>query len=249
MYEINIISSDLRYEALNEIFLDNGYASRLCSKDTVRLPDALILPIKSALNDEDYSKIFHRIKKSTLVFCANESLRENFPNVNFICYANDEGFLDKNAYITAECAVMIAMSEAKKTLRESKCAVVGYGRIGKHLSRILMALGTDVVVYARRAQSRELAENDGCRSSQIEDIGNESLDIIFNTVPQKIISKSVSDKISGKALAYDLASLPGGFEDEAFPKRALGLPGKIMPISAARAIFDFVNSCILAERK
>lgn len=248
MYEINIISSDLRYEALNEIFLDNGYTSRLCDNESVNYPDALVLPIKSALNDEDYSKIFHRIKKGTLVFCANENLISKFPDVNLICYTNDENFLDKNAYITAECAVMLAMSEGKKTLNESKCAIIGYGRIGRHLSKILLSLGSDVVVFARRSQSRDQARENGCRTAQTFEFQNEDFDVIFNTVPEKIISKDISAKISSKTLVYDLASLPGGFEDEKFPKRALGLPGKIMPISAGKAIFDFVNSYILSER-
>lgn len=248
MNEINIISSDKRYEALNEIFLENGYSSRLCLPDDVQSPNILILPIKSALDDEDFLKIFRSIKESTFVFCGQGAPLERFSKGNLISYSNNEGFLDKNAYITAECMLGILINKLEKSLSHSSIAIIGYGRIGKHLCRLLKFLGAKVTVFARREESRALAVQNGASALEICELPKASYDAILNTVPERIISKSESDKIPLSTQIYDLASLPGGFEDEERPIRALALPGKMMPISAGRAIFDFVIEYISNER-
>ena len=249
MNEINIISSDARYDALNEIFIKNGYRSKICTPKEVEYPKILILPIKSTLADEEFSQIFQNVEKSALVFSPKSEIIKKYFSGRVIDYSKSEVFIDKNAYITAECAIQITLSTLKKTVFNSRCAIIGYGRIGKHLSKILTSLNAEVSVFARREESRNEAKSNGCEAKTINEIINGFYDVIFNTVPSKIISKEISDKISPKTLVIDLASLPGGFEDENYPKRALGLPGKIMPISAAEAIYDFVNEYISSERK
>ena len=248
MNEINIISSDARYVALNEMFLENGYRSRICTYDRVERANILILPIKCALADEDFSEIFLNLDKSAIVFSGQPERVRRYFDGKIIDYSADEGFLDKNAYITAECAVSMALNDLQSTVSEIKCAVIGYGRIGRYLSKMLGSLGSSVTVLARREESRSRARKDGFYATEIQQFQNERFDVVFNTVPVQIISKRVSDRISDKALVYDLASLPGGFEDESFPKRALALPGKMKPLSAGKAIFDFVVSCIPNER-
>ena len=249
MNKINILSSDLRYDALCKIFNDNGIEAHLCTVDTMDKCDALILPIKSTLTDEEFSKIFQGVERSALVFSGEENkVRAHFEG-EIINYSLDEGFIDRNAYITAECALSLLLNDLDKTILESKCAIVGYGRIGKHLTSILQKLGAEVTVFARRKESRDLAIQNGALAYDIEKISDESYDAIFNTVPKQIVTKEQSDKIPKSTLVYDLASLPGGFQDEIFPKRALALPGKMMPVSAGGAIFDFVKQYISYERK
>lgn len=247
MNEINIISSDARYVALNDIFLEHGYKSRVCTFDAVQGADVLILPIKSALADEDFSRIFRGIEKRTLVFSGEINRVKKYFDGKIIDYSNNEWFLEKNAYITAECALSIALKDLQKTISNSKCAIVGYGRIGKHLAKLLKSLSAFVTVVARREESRQHAQSLGYESAEITDFLMNDFDVIFNTVPTNVITKNMSDKIPKRTLVYDLASMPGGFEDEKFPIRALGLPGKMMPISAAEAIFDFVESYISIE--
>lgn len=249
MNKINILSSDFRYDALFEIFIEKGYDAHLCTVNTVDECDILILPIKSALTDEEFSMIFHKVKKGTLVFSGEVDKIKSHFNGRIINYSKNEDFIDKNAYITAECALIIALMDTKKTAFQSSCCIIGYGRIGKHLTDILLRLGANVTVLARREESRALAREKGALSYGIEQISQEKYDIIFNTVPRQIITADESKKIFPKAFVYDLASLPGGFEDESFPKRALALPGKMMPISAGKAIFDFVVEYISNERK
>lgn len=247
MDEISIISTDLRYEALCDIFKEQGYNSSLCTPNTIKSPDILILPIKSTLTEKEFLKIFLKVKKSALVFTGEEDKVKKYFDGRIINYSKVESFIDRNAYITAESAMILALNKMQKSLSESECAVIGYGRIGKHLAKILKGLGSSVTVFARRKESREEAITSGVRAEGIEAISNSSFDVIFNTVPTQIIRKETSDKISSKTIVLDLASLPGGFEDEGFPIRALALPGKMMPISAGRAIFDFVQEYISNE--
>lgn len=248
MNEISIISSDARHVALNGMLKENGFNSCICTVDTLKNPDILILPIKSTLCDEEFSRIFQKLKRSAFVFCGDcERVRKYF-NGRIIDYSKDENFLDRNAYITAECSISLVLDKLKKSLSESKCAVIGYGRIGKHLCAMLKALNSSVTVFARREQSRKEAQDMGYSAGEISELLDDNYDVILNTVPSRIISKSTSDKISKQCIVLDLASMPGGFEDEKYPERALALPGKMMPISAGRAIFNFVYEYILNER-
>ena len=240
MNKICIISSDFRYDALCNILRDKGYDARTCEYDAVEECDVLILPIKSALADEEFLKIFQGIKSDTLVFCGEiKRVREYFDG-KIINYAANEEFIDKNAYITAECALRLALSNSQKTIFSRECAIIGYGRIGKHLTRILNSLGSSVSVFARREESRAEARMSGARALKLSELCDQRYDFIFNTVPIQVISREQSNKIPKETVVYDLASLPGGFEDESFPIRALALPGKMMPISSAEAICDFV---------
>ena len=247
MNEICIISADTRYDALCDILISKGYNARICAPDMVTECDALILPIKSALTDTELSKIFKSVKGGTLVFSGEVEKIKPYFKGQIINYSANEDFIDKNAYITAECALLLVLSSSKKTICKRECAIVGYGRIGKHLTRILRALGANVTVFARREQSRAEAIKQGALAYKISELTEHTFDFIFNTVPMRVISKEQSDKIPSATIAYDLASLPGGFEDEDYPIRALALPGKMMPESSAEAIYDFLLKYI--ERK
>lgn len=248
MNEINIISTDARYEALCDIFLKKGYKCRICTPYDIENCDILILPIRSALTEEEFSKIFQVVERSALVFSGEvEKVKKHFKG-KVVNYSNDESFVDRNAYITAECAIILAQNILQKAIFESRCAIIGYGRIGRHLTKMLGSLEACIDVFARREESRKSAELNGAEAYKINKLNEGFYDVIFNTVPEKIISKEQSDKISNNTLVLDLASLPGGFEDENFPTRALALPGKMKPISAGRAIFDFVEEYISNER-
>ena len=139
------------------------------------------------------------------------------------------------------------MNKLKKTLSVCSIGIIGYGRIGKYLCRLLKSLGASVTVFARREVSRIEAIDKGYTAYPISSITKRYYDVIFNTAPSPIISKAESNKISRQTIVIDLASLPGGFEDADFPERALGLPGKMKPESAGKAIFDFVYEYISNE--
>ena len=113
---------------------------------------------------------------------------------------------------------------------------------------MLRSLGADVFIYARSEKSREDATLNGMKPVKILEISNIGLDTVYNTVPNIIVGKSITDGMRGKSLIMELASSPGGFEDVDVAIKALGLPGKMMPKSAAGAICDLVSSVVSEEQ-
>ena len=174
-------------------------------------------------------------------------------------YYDNEVLQLRNAYITAEAALMTAMELTDRTLRDTSVAVLGYGRIGKYLSRLLRALGADVTVCARREESLFEAAAEGCHPLLITESDPMSglsplcrdHPILFNTVPAHILPRDLLMSLRPDTLLIDLASAPFGVSDahvrEATAKnglrylRAPSLPGSYAPLDAGRAIAE----CIL----
>ena len=174
-------------------------------------------------------------------------------------YYENEVLQLRNAYITAEAALMTAMQLTDRTLRDTSVAVLGYGRIGKYLARLLRAVGATVTVCARREESLFEAAADGCHpllmSAQDAMGGMLPLSrdhtVIFNTVPARVLSRKLLLALEQNTLLIDLASAPFGVCDgdvrEAVSRnglrylRAPSLPGSYAPRDAGRIIAE----CIL----
>lgn len=168
-------------------------------------------------------------------------------------YVESERFSVMNAIPTAEGAVAIAMNELKITLFGSKTAVVGYGRIGRVLSKTLKALGSDVTVFARSESALSWAKAEGYTAVHIRELSDlaEKYDAIFNTVPHVVVGRDVLEKTKSDVVIIDLASSPGGVDFERAKKMnrnviwALSLPGKVAPETAGKIITD----CVLEKYK
>jgi dipicolinate synthase subunit A len=179
-----------------------------------------------------------------------------------IDYSKREDFQILNAEPTAEGALAIAINEMKKTLWGSTVLVIGYGRIGKVLSRYLCALGAKVYSSARNPGDLayiKLSESTAIHTSDISRILPEC-DMILNTVPKTILKDELLDLIPKDALIIDLASKPGGIDFKPAKEKglnviwALSLPGKTAPISAGEILADTITEIINeaglgAERK
>ena len=174
-------------------------------------------------------------------------------------YYDNEVLQLRNAYITAEAALMTAMELTDRTLRDTSVAVLGYGRIGKYLARLLRALGADVTVCARREETLFEAAAEGCHPLLItasDPMGGMALlcrdhPILFNTVPARILPRDLLMGLQPDTLLIDLASAPFGVSDDHVREaaaqnglrylRAPSLPGSYAPRDAGRAIAE----CIL----
>ena len=154
---------------------------------------------------------------------------------------SDELYIRENALLSAEGALFYAMRASDRAIRDLHCLVVGYGRIGKALTQFLRSLGAEVTVAARRKESREEA---GANSISIDDIKDllPSIPLIFNTVPAVVLTKELLEDLKEGCLIVDLASEPGGVDFAAAKDLgvkviwARGLPGKVAPVTAAKAI-------------
>ncbi len=170
-------------------------------------------------------------------------------------YSLREDFLLKNAVLTAEGAIELALHQTDVAFFGAKITVIGYGRIGSRLSVLLNAFGAQVTVVARRYESRTLAEMSNCRAVGFEHIESalQNADAVFNTVPFAVLGRKELALIGENVPLIDLASAPGGIrqEEKSHCKAkiipALALPGKVAPETAGRIIFETAVA-IMRER-
>ena len=166
-----------------------------------------------------------------------------------------EEFAVMNAVPTAEGALGIAMAEMRVTLFQSKCLVLGYGRIAKVLTRLLQCLGAKVRVAARKSSDLAWARISGCEAVAMCDLDGSlgDVDCVFNTVPAIILSEEKLSRLPRRCVIIDLASNPGGVDFEAAKSlelkavRALSLPGQTAPYTAGEIILTTIGN-ILFER-
>lgn len=162
----------------------------------------------------------------------------------------DEAYIRENALISAEGALYAAMTHINFTLRGARCAVVGYGRIGQELTRLLIAFGAQVHVIARREESRQQAQAAGAQTYGIDALPEAlaGVQLLFNTVPSQIITPAALQQLSANALVMELASPPYGFDIAAARELGLnavlesGIPSRYAPHTAAKLLIDHIEA-------
>ena len=162
---------------------------------------------------------------------------------------SDEALIARNARLTAEGAVIAAARAADCALDDMRGLVVGWGRIGRALTEILVALGARVTVVSRSEANRNRAVERGAEAAATEDLA-EALQghrLIFNTAPSMLLDASTLCGAERDALLVDLASPPYGIDLRAAWEQGLRawreprLPGRYCPESAARALLEAIK--------
>lgn len=218
---ITIISNDKRYEYLNEQLNELGYNSKLANINDKIETDILILSVRKEYTDVEYNSLFENSKIKTVL--APKYIE------NSIDYTDNEVFLKKNAYLTAEGAITLYYNKVKETLLNKKVLILGYGRIGKYLSKMLKSLNCDVSVYARRKEIQNEIVLEGYKSVAFQNV---NYDVVFNTVPTTIINDEFKN-----CICIELAN---GFVNKENVINGNGIPGKMFPKTASTIILDAI---------
>lgn len=147
----------------------------------------------------------------------------------------DADYLAQNAAITAECALQIAASHLKTTFADSPALILGWGRIGKCLGRLLTNLNCPTTIAARKESDRAMIRALGYESISYESLPHmlDHYRILFNTVPATIISQKDLSTCQNCA-KIELASQNGLIGEDVILAR--GLPGTYAPISSGKLI-------------
>lgn len=157
-----------------------------------------------------------------------------------------------NTISTAEGAIQIAMEETPTTIHGSNVLIMGFGRIGKILAKMLQGIGANVYCEARKNEDMAWIKAYGYNEVALSEL-NEQLNkfnVIINTIPHIIIDESNANRIKKDCLLIDLASNPGGIDKEAVKKEglkliwALSLPGKVAPITSAEFIKNTIYNIL-----
>ena len=181
-----------------------------------------------------------------------QKLEEN--EIAYIDVLRREELVVLNTISTAEGTIQIAMEETQRTIHGSKVLVMGFGRVGKVLAKMLEGIGAKVTCEARKNEDISWIKAYGYNPLHFRDL-NEHLgefDIIINTIPSLIFDKTRLDLLKNESVLIDLASSPGGV-DRKYAKEtgkkviwALSLPGKVAPVTSAEFIKETLKH-IMAE--
>ena len=223
-----VIGGDLRSAYLAGLLAADGYKVITSGFDSTDLPpcvtgctnpaqattlaDCVILPLPVTTDGSNINAPFSRMREELAI---------------------------ANSVPAAEGAIQLAMEELPITISGARCLITGYGRVGQALARLLVALGANVTVAARKFSDLARAQTLGCETLEIQHLENAGdFDVIFNTVPVLLFSRDILQRMDRSTLLIDLASKPGGVDFTAAAELqlktiwALSLPGRVAPKSA-----------------
>jgi len=165
-------------------------------------------------------------------------------NVKIIDLMKEESLTVLNTIATAEGTISQIISNTTKNLHGSKVLIIGFGRVAKTLAKKLNGLDAIVTCSARKDKDFAWIETLGYKVANTNELGEnlKDYDIIINTVPQLILDENRLKYVKKDCLIIDLASKPGGVDEEACKKEklkfiwALAIPGKVSPKTSAEFI-------------
>lgn len=265
---IMIIGGDCRFSYMKTTLENKGYSVKRIYPGEYRADDfsscsLFILPvpvsrdninINTPLAGENfYFGDFIRLLPENCIVAGGmwreewiEKLEER--NIKVFDYYKQDELAVKNAVPTAEGVIGILINSLPVTIDGLKCAVTGYGRCAKELSRKLKCLGADVTVAARSDKNLDEAKKDGmniCRLSSLHDNCND-LKAVINTVPARIIDEKIISNLNSDCLIIEIASAPFGTDFDCASRygitviKAGSLPGRTAPETAGRIICNTI---------
>ena len=155
-----------------------------------------------------------------------------------------------NSIPTAEGVLMMMIQHTSYTIHGSKITLFGLGRIGTTIARMLSHLGAEVTIVSASTSEIARASEMGLKSVSLADKqqAGGSIDLCLNTIPSLVIDQEYLSYLPAHTLIIDLASAPGGVDQDFAKNRGLkvmkapGLPGIVAPETAgkilARAIIE-----------
>ena len=210
-------------------------------------PDAthLLLPVPSFPSGQEYLNSILPALSREITVCGGNLAVPTLAGYRTVDFLQDPYYLADNAAITAECALHIVDSH----LNHDQCNVLilGWGRIGKCLGRLLQIQGADVTIAARKETDLAMIHALGYHSVPIFHAadGLDHYDVILNTVPEMILPQM---RCRPDCIAVELASKPGMSGDNIISAR--GLPGKMAPKQSGKLIAQtFIRLALDKELK
>lgn len=164
----------------------------------------------------------------------------------------EEAFAVGNAVPSAEGAISIAMAASDTCIHGSRCLVIGYGRMGRILARMLRGLGAQVLVAARKAKDRTWIHAEGHDACGLSELAGSlgEIDFVFNTAPALVLDEVLLRHTREDVRIIDLASAPYGVDFEA--AKRLGrkawiepsLPGRYAPMYAGGVLLKVIEELL-----
>ena len=153
-----------------------------------------------------------------------------------------------NTIATAEGTLQLLMENTIRTIHGSKILVMGFGRVGKVLAKMLYGIGAKVSCEARRDSDIAWIKAYGYNAIHLSELDGVlgDFDIIINTIPFQILDENKLKNVKKECTILDLSSNPGGVDRSAARRLglkliwALSLPGRVAPLTTAEFIKETI---------
>ncbi len=225
---------------------DNVYTVN--SPDDVCGIEAPVVILPFFIDDDKAAALLEAIPEGSYVFGGHEGqVTRQVINKKGLVYTNilnEEQFCRENALITAEGAMSLIINATPTTLYSMRVAVLGYGRIGQRLTRMLLAMGATVKVFTSAEEELSLAHTRGISACHLWQRDRmEIFNTLVNTVPLRhVVDAETLEKLSPEVYILDLASGENNVNWSTMHalslkgERGNSLPQRISPKSAALAV-------------
>lgn len=190
----------------------------------------LLLPVPSFPEGCDYlSPLLVRLPRNVPVYGGflNVPPLIGYKRIDFL---SDPYYLARNAAITAECVLEIVENILGHTASGHSVLILGWGRIGKCLGKLLQAEGAHVTIAARKDSDLALMEALGYQATPLQDL-KPNAEFIINTIPVMVLQD-----VPANSIAIELASKPGMSGTNILAAR--GLPSKMRPEESGKLIAE-----------
>lgn len=248
---------------------DNTKSIEYNLKKAMEIADVVIFPLpvskdgkhitSSVQIKESLDEIINMINDDCIVFAGmiSRSIESKLikKKITFYDYFKREDLTIKNTIPTVQGIIKTIIDNIDYTIHSSKCAVFGYGRVGKITADVLKSLGADVTVCVRKNSDLSVAYTkrlDNCLIKDFSKISNE-FDILINTVPSMVIDRKILENLNKNCLIIDVASAPYGTDfatAHEFGINAIqcpSLPGKVVPKTAGIIIGEAIIDILKEE--
>lgn len=193
--------------------------------EAVERANYILFPIPLGVGLELYSphvdetivadeKLFSRAAEGAYMFCGRVTpeiqAAADAAGVSVHEYDYDRELMLLRGPAIVEGALQQAIENTAVTINQAEVVVVGFGNIGQLLARALKRLGARVHVAARNPIQRAGAYADGLLPLPLEELPDlaASLDMIFSTVPARVVDGKVLERLPKGSLVLDIAPPP-----------------------------------------
>ncbi|SFJ23677.1 dipicolinate synthase subunit DpsA [Thermoflavimicrobium dichotomicum] len=269
--QMNATVSLVGFDNLQSHF--SGTRQKALHTDTFKQADILVLPIVGTDEKGQVNSVFTSKKlvlaeehigslpKHCIVFAGIAgSYLQNLcrsHQIRLIQLLDRDDVAIYNSIPTVEGAIMMAIQHTDITIHHSVCIVLGLGRVGMTLARILTAMGAKVKMGVRSSSDFARAFEMGLEPFDILELAENvrDADLIFNTVPAVVITSAVLAHVPHDAVIIDLASKPGGVDYQFAEKRGIkailapSLPGIVAPKTAGQILARTMTQLMMEAMK
>lgn len=251
-----VFSSDMRLEYTSAILQQSGNsvieartaldANEILEKDPAWF-DFVVLPIRASEDGQielsnqlvPVDSLLRSLRSGIPVFTGRRTDYLESLNLNLHIFFEDEELAQKNAAITAEGVLYVLMNNTSRSLYEYDYDLLGAGKTGGQIYKLLQRLGLQVRLVTRYGENGTVPYERWREA--------EPARVVINTVPGQMVTSDMLPRWTGKILLLDLSSGMKGADATVKAAQSIRylaappLPGLVAPESAGKLLADYIQ--------